>query len=73
MNPYLKARQDAGLSQRQAAKLLGTFPATVCEWETTTRKPTQKYILRMVQVYGKPLDQLMVQDSSNAPTPPSAA
>lgn len=62
-NPYRKAREDAGIGLREAARLLGTYPAAVHEWETTERKPSEKYLVKMADLYKTTVDRLIGRTS----------
>lgn len=50
------ARHNAGLTQREAAELLGVIPLTVSDWEVGKYKPTQERRPLIAAIYGLPQD-----------------
>lgn len=53
------ARVNAGLSQKQAAELLGVSNKTLCKWEIGTAFPTTEKVALICEVYGCPIDVLI--------------
>jgi len=43
---------EKGLFQRQLAKLIGVDEMTIVNWEKDRTKPKEKYIERMVSLFG---------------------
>ena len=52
------ARVNAGLTQIQAAKLLGISNKTLCNWEKGYAFPTPKHIDPICELYGVTYDML---------------
>ena len=52
------ARVNTGLTQKQAAILLGVSNKTLCNWEKGLAFPTPKYIDRICKLYGFTYDDL---------------
>lgn len=50
------ARVNAGLSQKQAAKLLGVSNRTLCKWENGTAFPKADMIEKICDLYGVPYE-----------------
>lgn len=50
------ARHNAGMTQREAAELLGVIPLTVSDWEVGKYKPTQERRPLIAAIYGLPQD-----------------
>lgn len=45
------ARVNAGLSQKEAAKLLGISNKTLCNWEKGSTFPNANHIIRLCKLY----------------------
>ena len=54
-NYYQTCRLNAGLTQSQAAELIGISVSTIAKIETDTRFPTDKTVDRMADVYNAPM------------------
>lgn len=52
------AREAAGLSQRRAAERLGVPKSTLDRWEKSRGQPPLDVLIRMTEVYGRPLGEL---------------
>ena len=52
------ARVNAGLSQKEVAKILGVSSHTVCNWETGKTFPKQPMIEKMCELYGISYDNI---------------
>ena len=52
------ARVNVGLTQKQAADLLGISNKTLCSWEKGSAFPTPKHIDPICQLYGVSYDML---------------
>lgn len=52
------ARTNAGLSQREAAKILNVSNKTLCNWEKGRTYPKQNKIEEMCQLYHVEYNQL---------------
>lgn len=50
------ARHNAGMTQREAAELLGVIPLTVSDWEVGKYKPVPERRSLIAAVYGVPQD-----------------
>lgn len=49
-------RHNAGMTQREAAELLGVIPLTVSDWEIGKYKPVPERRPLIAAVYGVPQD-----------------
>ena len=53
----LNCRLEAGLNQAEAAEKIGVAPSNYFYYETANAiKPTEKFISKIMQAYGKPRD-----------------
>lgn len=52
-------RRRAGLTQRQAAKLVGTTPAHLSQWESGDIRPRENKVPKFVAVYGCTADEVV--------------
>ncbi|MBR3439529.1 MAG: helix-turn-helix transcriptional regulator [Clostridia bacterium] len=58
------ARNEAGLTQENAAELLGVSRQTVSNWENEKSYPDIVSVIRMSDIYNVSLDRLLKEDSS---------
>ena len=54
------ARKNAGLSQKQLADACGVSDAAVGNWEKGKNAPNWKYLPKLEQAYGIPLDYVKI-------------
>ena len=59
VNGFKLARIKAGLSQEEAAAKLGVSRVTVSSWECDLYKPSADTWLRISDVYGCTIDELL--------------
>lgn len=59
------AREQAGLSQSQVAKLLGVHRPTISEMEAGRRKVTAEELSELARVYDVRMEWLVVADEEN--------
>ena len=59
------ARINAGLSQKEMAKILGVSNTTVCNWENGNSEPNASQLRRISELSGIPMDFIFVPDKSN--------
>lgn len=59
---FYKARKAAGLTQIQAAQLLGVTDATISQWENGETKPKTSRLAKVAEVYGCTIDELLRED-----------
>ena len=52
------ARVNAGLTQEEAAKAIGTSVSTLKKWENSTSFPRQPQIMKMCEVYKVSYDDI---------------
>ena len=52
----LSSRTEAGLSQRELARLAGTSPAAICLYETGQRVPRVDTLTRLIAAAGSSLE-----------------
>lgn len=66
----LNCRLEAGLNQAEAAAKIGVAPSNYFYYETANAiKPTEKFISKIMQAYGKPRDffiKIVEQESEEA-------
>ena len=61
------ARVNAGLTQVEAAKIIGVAPNTISRWEKGISAPTFKYIRPIVEAYGlKSYEDIIFLPTDNA-------
>ena len=58
------ARNEAGLSQEQAAEALGVSRQTISNWETGKTYPDITSVIRMSDLYSISLDRLLKEETS---------
>ena len=51
MNAYAKMRKAAGLTQQEAAYLIGVSQLTISNWEVGRFKPTKENLSKMMEAY----------------------
>lgn len=59
---FYKARKAAGLTQIQAAKLLGVTDATISQWEHGETKPKTSRLANVAKVYCCTIDELLKEE-----------
>lgn len=59
------ARINAGLSQKEMAKILGVSNTTVCNWENGNSEPSASQLRKISELSGIPMDFIFVPDKSN--------
>jgi len=52
------ARVNAGLSQKEAAKLLGVSNKTLCNWEKGNTFPNANHIIRLCKLYNTTYERI---------------
>lgn len=52
------ARTNAGLTQREVAKLLGVTQQTIFNWEQGKQEPKVKQAIELSKLYNLPLDNI---------------
>lgn len=68
----LAARQEAGLSQKDAADELGVDQSQVSQWEHDVYNPRVRHLLALVEVYGVSPNRLLGYPSAQpSPTDPA--
>lgn len=61
---FVSARENAGLSQREAAQKLGVNQSTVCFWETGRNFPRASMLVKMAELYCCTIDDLLGRKQS---------
>ena len=56
------ARVNAGLSQREAAKLLGITPGTLRNYERGKQVPSWTTVKEMERIYGISADNMIIEN-----------
>lgn len=59
MNPYKKSRENAGLTQKEAAISLGVSVQAVSYWENGSRLPSIEKLIQMADLYNVSTDYLL--------------
>lgn len=59
MNPYKASRENAGLTQKEAAISLGVSVQAVSYWETGSRLPSIEKLIQMADLYNVSTDYLL--------------
>lgn len=59
MNPYKQSRENAGLTQKEAAISLGVSVQAVSYWETGSRLPSIEKLIQMADLYNVSTDYLL--------------
>jgi transcriptional regulator with XRE-family HTH domain len=59
MNPYKQSRENAGLTQKEAAISLGVSVQAVSYWETGARLPSIDKLVQMADLYHVSTDYLL--------------
>lgn len=59
-----KARERAGLTQKEAARLFGLAPSAVSQWDSGQTMPRAKLIPRVAEVYGCTVAELFEPDET---------
>lgn len=59
MNPYKQSRENAGLTQKEAAISLGVSVQAVSYWETGSRLPSIEKLIQMADLYHVSTDYLL--------------
>ncbi|MCI7638702.1 MAG: helix-turn-helix domain-containing protein [Clostridiales bacterium] len=63
---FLSARKKAGYSQAFVAEKLGIAPASVCQWETGKTMPRASMLVRIADLYGCAIDELLSDDDTSS-------
>lgn len=61
---FLSARENAGLSQREAARRLGVNQSSVSFWESGQYCPRAAMLVKIADLYCCTIDELMDRDSA---------
>lgn len=61
---FRRSREKRGMTQQEAAQMLGTDQSTVCLWETGKTKPRASLLPKIAEVYECSIDELLI----DAPT-----
>lgn len=60
------ARKAAGYRQEDIAKLFGITPSAVCRWETGRALPNAAKLVKLSQIYGVSIEQLLREDDEDS-------
>lgn len=63
---FVSARESAGLSQRAAAQRLGVNQSSVCFWETGRYFPRASMLVKMAELYGCTIDELLGREPKSS-------
>ncbi len=70
MNPYKASRENAGLTQKEAAISLGVSVQAVSYWETGSRLPSIEKLIQMADLYNVSTDYLLGRMVKQEKLPP---
>lgn len=60
------ARVNAGLTQLEAAKMIGVNVSMLAKWEAGTSLPSVKWVPKITEVYGTSYDDIIFTPNKNA-------
>ena len=60
-----QARVKAGLTQESLSKILGISRSAVAMWETGKSKPRADMLLKLAEIFGCTVDELLRSDAGN--------
>lgn len=63
-------RTERGLSIEDLAAALGATPELICEWECAKTSPSLDMMMRLSELYGVPLDELIRNPKPHTPVIP---
>ena len=66
-NELYELRKAAGLSQSQAARLLGLSDKAVSKWENGRAKPSTENLRKLAALYGVPVEELLKKREAKKP------
>ena len=56
---FKRAREKCGMTQHEVAKHLGIDQSAVCLWETGKTKPRTSQLLKIAELYGCTVEELL--------------
>lgn len=59
------ARVNAGLTQKELAKMLGVSNVTIVNWEKGNSEPSVSQLRKISELSGIPMDFIFIPDKSN--------
>lgn len=59
---FAHARRSKNLSQKDVASAVGVDQSAVCLWETGKTRPRASLLLKLAELYGCTVDDLLRQD-----------
>ena len=59
-----KKRKEKGLLQSDLARELGVTQGAISQWEKGMTEPSIKYLVKMAQIFGCTVDELLVTETS---------
>lgn len=63
---FSSAREKAGMTQTEAAKALGVNQSSVSLWESCKTQPRSAQLPKIAKLYGVTVDELLMEDDTNA-------
>lgn len=58
MRTVKQLRYSRGLTQKQLARMLGTKPVRISNWERRKQTPSLRYAYQLSQLFGVPMEEL---------------
>lgn len=65
MNNIKQLREAAGLTQYQLAQRMELYPSAVFKWETGRGNPTLENAMKLADLFGCTMDELLGRKSQN--------
>lgn len=62
---FSSAREKAGMTQNEVAKVLGVNQSAVSFWESGRNHPRAKQMVKLAKLYGVTVDELLREDDDN--------
>lgn len=62
---FSSAREKAGMTQNEVAKVLGVNQSAVSFWESGRNQPRAKQMVKLAKLYGVTVDELLREADDN--------
>lgn len=62
---FSSAREKAGMTQNEVAKVLGVNQSAVSFWESGRNQPRAKQMVKLAKLYGVTVDELLREEDDN--------
>lgn len=61
---FSSAREKAGMTQNEVAKVLGVNQSAVSFWESGRNQPRAKQMVKLAKLYGVTVDELLREEDN---------